>query len=505
MSNDNHWAFEPNPLLEHLPDIDDMNDFVAKLAFHPMDGMDLQSLSLPDRMAFLTAGKMPLEPTTQSIRTALTCFGMLRGSLINRNPVRNENRRSYWMKLQNDKTIAKLIQPAPLTGASALVIKGPTGTGKTVTVQRLCNLLPQVILHGENRDAGWGAMSQLVYLYTQLPANGSRGAFLNQILSDMDDALGTKYELDIPRRYRAVEERAVAVVSRLVVHYTGILFIDECQLRNLILSGQADVMQIFLLSLMNTGIPIVLIGNELAFDWIDFSQDLSRMNTVPKEYFHPIGALTGLTTEIDWHALYTGISRYYVMPSPIRDPQKCSVVLRQCSGGIGRLALTLWTNAQSNRLYEGGIDIGPEDILAAYNRPNFDELRPLAAGFHRKDPVLLERYSDVDIAYYRTIWKNPKQTSSQQGPTTRHPQAESTSTTDKKEKRKQKPRSGAAAIEAELTRKKNQQKQRNELKETLPQDDLRHGIVGVHLKGLEAMRRQSSETEQQDNVTEEDV
>ena len=88
-----------------------------------------------------------------------------------------------------------------------------------------------------------------------------------------------------------MERLAVATVCRLVAHYTGILFLEEGQLRNLVLSGQANLMQDFLLMLMNSGIPIVFLGNEAAFNWITYSQDSNRLYTTPSEHFMPAGAI----------------------------------------------------------------------------------------------------------------------------------------------------------------------------------------------------------------------
>lgn len=514
MKQTTHWAFQSNPLLENIPAFNDPSEFAAQLAFHPTKGLDLKTLSFMDRIAFLSAGKMPLEPTAQVLRTAFSCYGMLIGGLRNRNPVLAENKKLYWAAIHTDKIIQETISPLPLSGVSSLLIRGPAGTGKTVTVQRLCSLLPQIVVHGPHRDAGWCSMTQLVYLYTTLSSDGSRGGFLIHMLVEMDNVLGTQYAIDLPRRYKRIEHLAVAVTSRLVAHYTGILFIDEGQLRNLMHSAQASVMQVFLLSLMNTGIPIVLMGNELAFDWIDYSQDWSRMITVPPEYFHPIGAITLPHTETDWQFLFIGISSYYLMPSPFRDPDGCSAVLRKCSGGIARLALILWCTAQTNRLYAGAVDIGPEDILAAYNDRRFNESRALADGFHHKNPILLMDFKDVAYRYYRKIWGYPDPEVEPELPSTpeKSPETDDTKASvipdgEKKARatRQSKRRSEVAAFEAAQTREENKQKRREKLKKELSPDDLRQGLQDVHLAGLEEMRQrhESASGKIQDSTLEE--
>lgn len=474
-----HWFHELNPLLSSLPTFPSMEDLAARLAFYPTAGLNLDTLSDFERIELLTADKTPFEATEQSIRVAAKCLGMLRGSLKVRNPVRAESRRRYWDFLQTDDIKTVPLMPSPVSGVSALIIKGPTGTGKTVTVRRLCNLLPQVIHHGPCPEAQWLRMSQLVYLYTNLPSDGSRGGFVLQILVDMDRALGTNYSDTLPGKFKTVERLAIATVVRLVTHYTGIIFIDEGQLRNLMRSDQAEVMQLFLLTLINTGIPVVLMGNELAFDWINYSQDLSRFNTVPTEYFHPIGIVDSENADDDWDAYFRGISRYYVLKQPVCEPERCSAELRKRSGGIQRFGLGLWTEAQLEASFTGADSIGPEDILNIYNGAGFKQLKPIADGFANRDPRLLLPYPDIDANFYARIWGKPLE--DEETSVGFKPPGTTSAT-------KSKPRSEASKFKAEKTRKQKQQEKRDEVKEDLSEEDIRkRGTQDLHISGLETL------------------
>lgn len=484
MANNEHWFLEKNPLLDAIPAFDDLAVFAEHLAFHPTDGLDLQMLTFFQRTELLSADKMPLQPTTQSIRVAVKCLSMLRGSLQVRNPVRAENRRRYWDYIKTDEMKKIPLMPSPVSGVSVMVIKGPTGTSKTVTIQRLCNLVPQVVQHGPCPEAGWLSMSQLVYLFTTLPSDGTRGGFLTQILLDLDRALGTSYATTLPSKFRTIERLAVAVVVRLVAHHTGIIFIDEGQLRNLMKSDQAALMQLFLLALINSGIPIVLMGNELAFDWIKLSQDLSRLNTVPTEYFHPVGAIDSPDTEDDWGALFDGVSRYYVLPEPVREKEQCSSTLRRCSGGVHRLALALWCEAQMAKLFSGEeeMSIGPEDIENIYKAPGFDSLRPLADGFALREADPLRKYSDVNVDFYARIWE----TAECQDEQTPDPFGSAPPKANGRSKK-----SEQSKFKAEQTRKQNRQQERADLEKTLSDDDIRKkGVQDMHIDGLDKLLEQ---------------
>ena len=492
---ENHWFSTSNPLSQQIPYYSDSEQLATDLAFNPLEGLDLASLSFTEIDELLIGEKTPLEPTMQMIRTALTWHGMLHAGLRRRNPDVAKARQLYWeavLHKPNGKTHPFM---SPTRGISVQVVKGTTGTGKSVTRQRFCELLPQVIRHGANSVAGWEALTQLVYLEVSISHDGTRGGFLTNILVQIDIALGTSYASDLPRKHKTVERLAVATVCRLVAHYTGILFLEEGQLRNLVLSGQANLMQDFLLMLMNSGIPIVFIGNEAAFSWITYSQDSNRLYTTPSEHFMPAGAIA-MTAEaqeeaaMEWDAIAKGIMSYYCLSLPICDPKECKQLLRRYSGGIPRLALFLWCMAQRNVLHQEQECFGPEDITLVYESGAYKEHRKLADGFYFRKSDLLQDIDDVDTKLYETYWGSvTREPTSAPQPPTQVKTAQNGESKDDEIKKKaptKTPKSGRAKFKTEQTRQKNQDEKRNELLKSLPDGDLRSsGLVAHQLKGFQ--------------------
>ena len=487
------WYSMHNPLLVGLPRFTDVSDILKKLVFDPLADIDLESLSVVDRDSLLVGEKVPLEPTMQSVRAAMTWWGMLEMGLRARNPVLPEAKRLYWSQI-NAVFRENSIPQAPTRGMSIHVTKGPTGTGKSVTVQRFCKLIPPVLFRGKDEAAGWNEMQQIVYLELNMSHDGTRSGFLTRILLQIDGLLGTTYAIDLPKRYRTVDRLAVATVGRLIAHYTGILFVDEGQLRNLIKSGQSELMQMFLMELMNSGIPLVMVGNERAFDWVTYSQDLSRLHLTPTEIFAPIGSTNLPDADDEWAAVADGVMGYYVLRDSIRDPEGCSKMLRSCSGGIARMALMLWCFAQRNKLLSGKESIGPEDVKKVYDSTDFDKLRSLADGFNYRKTELLMTYPDVDVHFYARHWGIPLPQEEPARGTTQTEQNPSDSSSAKKSPRKHK--TEKEKFESEKTRKKNQQLKREALSNSLSPEDLRkQGMVNIHLAGLEAARAEAKKKE----------
>lgn len=492
---ENHWFSTPNPLSQQIPYYSDSEQLATDLAFNPLEGLDLASLSFTEIDELLIGEKTPLEPTMQMIRTALTWHGMLHAGLRRRNPNVAKARQLYWeavLHKPNGKTHPFM---SPTRGISVQVVKGTTGTGKSVTRQRFCELLPQVIRHGANSVAGWEALTQIVYLDVSISHDGTRGGFLTNILVQIDIALGTSYAVDLPRKHKTVERLAVATVCRLVAHYTGILFLEEGQLRNLVLSGQANLMQDFLLMLMNSGIPIVFLGNEAAFNWITYSQDSNRLYTTPSEHFMPAGAIA-MTAEaleeanMEWDAIAKGIMSYYCLSIPISDPKECKQLLHSHSGGIPRLALFLWCMAQRNALHQEQECFGSNDITLVYESGTYKQHRNLAEGFHFRKSDLLQGIEDVDTKLYDTYWGSVTREPSVAPQTSAQVKTVQKGESKEDEIKKKAPakalKSGPAKFKAEQTRQKNQDAKRNELLKNLPDGDVRSsGLVAHHLKGFQ--------------------
>lgn len=501
----NTWIQKSNPLTDGLPRFADIEDMSAALTFDPLAGLDVKSLDLATRIGLLNAEKSPLQPTSVSVQCGLTWQGMLLAGLDRRNPLNSAARRRYW---QSVTEIGRAEAPPiklPSKGMAIHISKGPTGTGKSVTADRFCELYPPIIERGGSEVAGFKHFLQLVFLQVDMSADGSRGGFVTGTLLQMDRTLGTNYATSLKKQFRTVEQLTVALISRLIAHNTGILFIDEGQLRNLVKCGHADLIQLFLLQLMNSGIPIAFQGNERAFDWVEYSQDLSRLKMIPGARFSPPGSLipgdpgspsaqhAKILADGDALTLADGIISYYLLREPPKRRDECANVLLERSGRIARLGVTLWTTAQLHALLVHGREhVLPEDIQTAYDSEDFDELRPLADGFTYRKPELFAHYPDVASGFYRKIWGLPEDEGAASQESAAAPAQQPTNTPTKNRPGS---KAGKAILAAEKTREANATKERERLKRTLKDDDMRMGGLVTHaLDGLAQLRENSAKT-----------
>ena len=477
-----HWYYAPNPLTRHLPTFKTIDEIGEALRFNPLEGLDISILSIIERHELLIAEKNPLHPSQQSLKTSMTIANMHRHSLRMRNPTVPQGRRLVNDALTKGLEDGNFIKQPPAPGACLLVIKGITGTSKSVTVKHTLRLLgDQVIRHSEEPAAHWKAATQVSYLYLGMSHDGSRGGLLNAILLALDEILGTNYAIDLPKKYRTLDRLAGAVISKLHSLYLGVLIIDEIQLLNLVHSEHAEKMHLFLLNLANSGIPLVLIGNPLGFTWLPaYTQNLTRSLERQQAFFHPHGAVG--EDEDEWDVVYEGIRAYYLLDDPPSDEAGCSATLKRRSGGIPRLGLSLWSMAQLNVLLDGGTQVTPEDIEQVYRDENFDDIRALCDGFANRDPLLLLKWSKTDIPaeYYARIWRKSIPKPDTEGAFSVDIGSSAPADKDSPPPKPRKEKSAAAKLKAQETRERNKQAERDALRDKLPAEDMRREGCKMH-------------------------
>lgn len=473
-----HWFHAPNLLTRHLKDWKTIDEISDALRTDPLAGLKVSGLSLVERHELLIAEKTPLLPTTQSLRLAMAMVAMHRNSLRVRNPGLASGRRLVSETIEAAKSGFDFWKAPPAPGACLQIVKGITGTAKTVTVKHtLHNLIgDQVIHHAEEPAALIKSAVQLSWLFVGMSHDGSRGGLLGGILLGVDAKLGTTFATDLPKAYKSVERLAGAVIALLHTLYLGILVIDEIQLLNLVDAPQSALMQLFILSLVNSGIPVVLVGNPSGFSWLPrFSQNLTRGIERPQVMFHPAGAV-GEPEDDEWESIYAGINAYYLLEDPVTDPIGFSALLKKRSGGIPRVALALWCSGQVEALTDGRPALELNDIETVYDSESFAEVRLLCEGFANHDPTLLMRWRDTDIPvdFYAAAWGKPigVEPATQSGGSSAtsgspKPVAAATRT------RQPRTRSAASALKAAQTREMTAQAARDKLMESLKSGDMR--------------------------------
>ncbi|MEO3715502.1 ATP-binding protein [Roseateles flavus] len=275
---------EPNPLLcapglELIPTwLTDIGALMNALEFNPLAGLRPAEMSKFDRVLQVDDLKRIFVPAPQPARVAQRMLRALYQGLRQRNPRLETVRRDLNALAQH---LGKALTDLPWfpNQAVGIVLEGITGIGKSHIADRVLSLLPQVIVHEPKGDWGMHRLKQLIWLKVPMPADHSRKGLLINCIKEIDRALGTNYEAQHVKTTVRVEFLIVTVMYILAQHRCGLLVIEESQAENL---GSRVFSRDFLnyfLRILNWGIPVMLIGNPLAFEQLRLhAQDVDRFS-----------------------------------------------------------------------------------------------------------------------------------------------------------------------------------------------------------------------------------
>jgi hypothetical protein len=254
--------FRDNPLNEALPPTlppREITEYLLQLP--PYSDKDCE-MSQVARLQMTETAREFFVPNGKHMMVYYAVINMIRRGYVRRNPVLW----GYWKQQhQNIKSFLKAIKekPFPNSRARGLAIVGSGGTGKSTTIEKILQSLPQVITHVSYKGQDF-IMKQLVWLKLDCPRKGSLRELCVNFFRAADEVLDTQYE----KRYagnshRTLEDLIAGIVRVAANHCLGIIVIDEIQDLSEARSGGDITMVNFFVHLENAiGVPFALIGTQ---------------------------------------------------------------------------------------------------------------------------------------------------------------------------------------------------------------------------------------------------
>jgi len=368
-----------NPLLEAFAPFVSVSKMPAKLFHDPLAHVPWRSMPPELREPYLELLKEHFFPTGAAVDIAVRMHAAILGGLSRRNPLDPaEQIRINQLALLRTED-ARDVLPALSNPATGGVIAAITGMGKSCLVERTLRAIAtqQVIVHARSEACGWSKLMQVSYLKLDFPSNGTRGGLVQRILSQLDRILGTTYA-ERNGRMRNLDASLVAVMKVLSVHRVGMLVLDEMQQSNFACSPWHQEVVLFLLSLLNLGIPTMICGQPGAFIGIKQErQTLRRFSEIGNFTLEPASP-----TNQEWWVtqLVPGIMRFNLCEAVDR-PEEITQMSRDVAAGVPGFFACVWKEAQRLALRRAGrtTTLTPEDFIKASKCQAIVELMQEAA------------------------------------------------------------------------------------------------------------------------------
>ena len=284
--------------------------------------------------------------------------------------------------------------------ARSLSLIGCSGSGKSMTLNRILATYPQVIFHEKYN------FTQIAYLKVDCPHDGSLKNLCIHFFRAIDVVLHTNYEAKYALKRHSVET-LLALMSQIAnVHAIGVLVIDEIQHLNLEGSGGVEKMLNFFVTLVNVmGLPVIMVGTPKARPIFETDLRSARRGAgFGALFWEPMKAPTPVmdpkTNKVkptEWIAFTDRLWKYQWLQK--RDETLSDEVRNtwyELSQGVLDIVVKIFVLAQLRAIATRTERITQNLLKQVYD----DELKPvhpMLAALRSGDPELIAKYSDLTI------------------------------------------------------------------------------------------------------------
>jgi len=246
------------------------------------------------------------------------------------------------------------------TQAQTGAILGNPGIGKTSTIKRCLELIPQVIVHSKyNKENCY--IQQINHLMVECPSDCSVKTLAFNILSAIDRAVGSNYfETGLETRKLAVSALSTKLKLICMNHHVGIIVIDEIQnvINTAEKSKQIKPLIRFLVELTNeTSTAICFCGTLEAEELFLEKEHLKRrtrgLRLLPMKY------------DLTYRKFMEKLWRKQVLLNPGELSEKMMKQIFDLSGGIPAYIIKIFQEAQIQAIFSGKETITYQEIKEA--------------------------------------------------------------------------------------------------------------------------------------------
>lgn len=176
-----------------------------------------------------------VQPLDIHFRVERKLSSLIRRGYIARNPVaiENKNRLSYIHDIRNeiqngDKDAVFEESRILRSTAEGFSITGISGMGKSVCIERLLMMYPQVIVHKEYMNEPF-TTTQIVWIKIDTPYDGSIKTMCKLFFKAIDDILSTNYTQKFGTNRNSAATMMIHMMYLASKYGIGVIVIDEIQ------------------------------------------------------------------------------------------------------------------------------------------------------------------------------------------------------------------------------------------------------------------------------------
>ncbi len=394
--------YDGNPYIEALPPMKSAQEIMELFFNQPMIKEEDRLLDSNERLIRLGVIDEFLAPLEIHQEIYSNIYTMLCEGYVDRNPYKYEDLKL--MRLNNkfpDLLISSqefgqnLKKPAKSICPTRLLL-GVSGIGKTTTIERLVQYLPQVIFHTEYKGRKM-TRSQITYLKVDCPHNALTSTFCRQLLKAFDEALNTNtYERQAIINNHSFNTMISTIRNLIQKFGVGIILIDEVQF--LIQDGKdsQELSDLFVSMINYLKVPIYFIGTPKFLKITD-------LNLRSKRRFNSEGLILWdriKEDSTDWNILIKSLWELQLTRTFTPLTQELKQAFYEETQGILAFVTTLFKAVQRSLIVDldNPDEIITPKIIHQVSRKVFSTYQNLLQAIRENNREVIESYEDLDFS-----------------------------------------------------------------------------------------------------------
>lgn len=392
-------SYKGNPCIEALtPEFATDREAAKALLQAPEDfSPEIRNWSTRDRIHCL--GDLEdsfFQPLAHHLTLQAKISRMIRRGYVKRNPTV----RGFYKQLRHDvDAMPKFVDLARENRhlmrrpkAHGFHLIGPSGIGKSYSLESILFLYPQVIRHREYNGERF-PLRQLVWLKLDCPYDGLLKGLAYNFLEAVDDILGTTYTRGYTGRI-SVDDLLRGMAHIAGMHCLGALIIDEIQMLKAMRGENPVRMLNFFVNLANTiGVPVLLAGTDRARQLFSQRPPQARRGTGQGSEIWYLMRKDG-----QWRLFLESLFRFQYIRKPVALTQELSDALFEHSQGITDIVVKLFVHVQIRAMMtedEQASETITPAIVRSVAVDSFQMLRPVINALRRGDRNALLQLEDI--------------------------------------------------------------------------------------------------------------
>ncbi|WP_400244986.1 ATP-binding protein [Niallia sp. JL1B1071] len=379
--------YQGNPLIEALPPIYSQEEVIDRLSMYPPYNKEERFLSDHLRVHLISRLLHYFQAIPIHLKIESSISRLIRTGYTYRNPLSPTYAQTFvdnWNNIQNKSFDKSIIQ----TGQT-LSILGVSGVGKTRTLQRILQTIPQLISHVSYKGQLLNHY-QVTYLKIETPFDGSVKSIIFDFMYQVDLLLGSNYFKRYVNSHLSTSQLMPIMAQIAKSINLGMLFLDELQhLKGIKSSSSAQILNFFTAFINTINIPLIMVGTPKAMDVLQSQFRQARRST-------NMGNIMWDRFEKDaiWDLFVEGMWKYQWTKEEIPFTEEVSSALYYESQGISDIAIKLYMMVQLRAISSGKEKI-TTTLIKQVAKEELKMVQPMLNTLKSKDYSKLAKYDDL--------------------------------------------------------------------------------------------------------------